>query len=68
MATVYIFEVEHKGERSAGVRAYDDTVKVEVRSGDPGGVPGEFEAHVKTCLQEWFDGASVVHTDTVEDA
>ena len=53
-----IFDIEHPGERAAGLRAYSEQVTVTVDSGDPGGVH-EFAEEMQQFLSEWFDGAAV---------
>lgn len=53
------FDVIHHGDALAGLRHYNDTVTVCVRSGDPGGEDGEFEEHIRQAIAEWFDGAAV---------
>lgn len=53
------FSVYIPSELSAGIRGFSDTVAVIVYSGDPGGDPGEFEAHIKESLMEWYDGGKV---------
>ena len=55
----YIFEINHPGEPAAGIIGFTDTVSVKIESGDPGGEPGEFEAHIQEALAEWYDGAQV---------
>ena len=54
-----LFDIEHKGELSAGINGYSDRVEIIVESDDPGGEPGEFEQHMKEALAEWFDGAEI---------
>jgi hypothetical protein len=53
------FDVVHHGERSAGILAYSDTIRISVESGDPGGIEGEFEQYIRQCLAQWYDGARV---------
>jgi hypothetical protein len=53
------YDIHHPGERSAGVNAFEDTVTIEIESGDPGGNNGEFAEHMRDSLKEWFDGAKV---------
>lgn len=56
----FYYHVDHAGEEGAGIRAYSETVCVELTSGgEPGGDPGEFEEHMKEALSDWFDGAVV---------
>lgn len=62
----YKFTVVCPGEIGAGLRSYTEEVTISVESGDPGGDPGEFEAFLKDCLTEWFDGAGVCLIDDVE--
>jgi hypothetical protein len=57
--TTYNFHVEHAGEPGAGINPYNDTVWIEVESGEPGGTFGEFKEHVRQSLADWFDGAVV---------
>lgn len=54
-----VFNIHMPSELSAGLRGFTDTVTIFVESGDPGGVPGEFEEHCKEMLQEWYDGAGI---------
>jgi hypothetical protein len=53
------FGVYYPGERAAGIHSFSDGVEVSLRSGDPGGEPGEFAEHIRSALEEWFDGATV---------
>lgn len=53
------FQIVHPGEPFAGITGFNDEVEIIVESGDPGGEPGEFEAFMRDCLAEWYDGASV---------
>ena len=46
-------------EYAAGIIGFEDTIKVEIKSGDPGGEPGEFENYLRDCLNEWYDGGNV---------
>jgi nitrous oxide reductase accessory protein NosL len=55
----YVYDIDFSGEMGAGLRAFTDTVTVEVGSGDPGGDEDEFAEHVQNALADWFDGASV---------
>lgn len=57
--STFTFEVHHSGERAAGIWPYSDEITVNVQSGDPGGVEGEFTEHVRESLAQWFDGADV---------
>lgn len=66
-AKTWKFEVDHPGERAAGIWSFEDTVKVTVESGDPGGEPGEFEKDVRAFLLEWFDGAGVSEGEPVNN-
>lgn len=52
------FEVEVKGDVSAGIQPYSRRVKVSV-DGDCGGLDGEFAEHMRASLCEWFDTPSV---------
>lgn len=56
---VFEFEVVFPGEEAAGLRAFTETVKVAVGSGDLGGEDGAFQQHMQSALSEWFDGAGV---------
>jgi hypothetical protein len=53
------YDIYHPGERSAEINAFEDTVTIEVESGDPGGMDDEFAKHMRESLKEWFDGAKV---------
>ena len=55
-----VFEIEGPGELAAGIRPSYDQIAIEVVSGDPGGAPGEFEAHMAQTLREWYDDAKVI--------
>lgn len=59
MSRKFKFEIRVPSELSAGIRGFNDEVVVEVDSGDPGGVEGEFSEHMIGALREWYDGASV---------
>ncbi len=48
-------------------RDYDfngDTIRVAVEWGDPGGAAGEFEAFMRNCFTEWYDGPYVTAVPT----
>jgi hypothetical protein len=49
------FIVYHPGEAAAGIEPLNDTITVEVASGDPGGEPGEFEEAMVHSLSDWYD-------------
>jgi len=55
----YKFEIYVPPEVSAGIRGFSDIITIEVESGDPGGVPGEFEKFMEDAFLEWFDGARI---------
>ena len=59
------FDVYHSGEYAAGIRSYSERVTVLVES-DPGGIPGEFAAHMRDALTEWFDGARLTLVEEVQ--
>lgn len=68
MTTTYSFDIDKPAELAAGLNGYTDTVTVLVGSGDPGGELGEFEAYMRDCLAEWFDGARVTLNDGARKA
>ena len=53
------FTIRHPGEVGAGLRSFTDEVTVTCKSGQWGGEPGEFEAYIRDCLVQWYDGAAV---------
>lgn len=53
------YDIYHHGERSAGINAFEDTVIIQIDSGDPGGEDGEFAEFMRQSLADWFDGAKV---------
>ena len=53
------FSIYHPGERMAGIRAFEDNIKIIIESGDPGGEPGEFEKYIQKFLKEWYDAEVV---------
>lgn len=55
MSRVIVFDVCVPGDYAAGIRGFSDTVTITVDSGDPGGEPGEFEAHIRQALVEWYE-------------
>ena len=56
---IYKFDIYVPGEYSAGIRGFTDAITVMVDSGDPGGIPGEFEEFIIEALAEWYDGGVV---------
>lgn len=58
-----LFTIHHPGEVGAGLRSFTDEVTVACKSGQWGGEPGEFEAYMRDCLKEWYDGAAVTPND-----
>lgn len=54
-----IFNIHSPSELSAGLVGFDDTVKIEIESGNPGGDPGKFAKETAQFLQDWYDGAQV---------
>lgn len=56
----FTFQIEHHGERAAGIHPYTDTLTIELASGEPGGESGEFQEHIRKALLEWYDGAIVM--------
>lgn len=56
---IYKFDIYQPGEKAAGIQCFEDTIRIEVESGDPGGISGEFRDHMKQALIEWYDGAKV---------
>lgn len=58
MSNQHVYLVEHGGEPAAAIRPYLDIVEIAVAY-DAGGDPGEFEAHMLSAVEDWFDGASV---------
>jgi len=65
MKTTY--EIENAGDSEAGLPAYQEEVQINVRSGDPGGEPGEFAEYMRVALAEWFDGAKVSIANGADD-
>lgn len=55
----YKFNIAVPSEPSAGIRGFTDTILITVESGDPGGVPGEFEKHIIEALSDWYDGGHI---------
>lgn len=55
MSRAIVFDICVPGEYAAGIRGFTDIVTITVDSGDPGGSPGEFEAHMRLALVEWYD-------------
>jgi len=53
------FYVDHPGETAAGLNSYSETVHIILESGAAGGEPEEFKNHMKDCLADWYDGATV---------
>lgn len=51
----YEFDVRIPSEPAAGIAGGTETVEVRVKSGDPGGEPGEFEVEIIKFLREWYD-------------
>jgi hypothetical protein len=56
------FHISYHGEIAAGFNGYSDEITVTCKSGEWGGSPGEFEEHMRNCLSEWYDGATVTRT------
>lgn len=54
------FHVFFPGELAAGLRAFNDSVKIACGSGDFGGEPGEFEEFMRQCLADWYDCSVVI--------
>lgn len=54
---MYVFKAP---DPSAGEWGFSDNVTVMVSSGNPGGVPGEFEEYMRNVISEWYDGARVI--------
>ena len=63
-----VFDINHSGEKAAGISAYSDVVTVDVESGCPGGEKGEFEEYIQDCLTHWYDGALVKHRKPKTDS
>jgi hypothetical protein len=53
------FVIDFPQELSAGFCGFTDVVTIAVRSGDPGGEPGEFEQYIRSALSDWYDGANI---------
>jgi len=66
MSKIYKFYVEFSGEPTAGLNSFTDIVSIEIDSGDPGGVDGEFDEYIRECISEWFDGAGVEPLEKAE--
>lgn len=52
------FEIEHSGERAAGLLPYSETVKIEVEYGF--GDQTEMAEMFRDALASWYDGAKVL--------
>jgi hypothetical protein len=56
------FSIHSSGDMSAGMYPYDDEITVEVKSGEPGGDPGDFVKFIKESLDDWYqfhDGTKI---------
>lgn len=63
-----LFTIHHPGEVGAGLLSFTDEVTVTCKSGQWGGEPGEFEAYMRECLEQWYDGAAVALNDKISRA
>jgi len=56
----YTFYIDMPSDMSAGLHGFTDKLTIILESGDPGGEEGEFETFMRECLNEWYEGASVM--------
>lgn len=57
MVTQLTFDVQHPGDRAAGITPSPSRVQINFLDGDPGCRPVAFGQHMRDCLANWFDGA-----------
>lgn len=55
-----VFYIEVPPEEAAGMIGCNDTVTIQVESGNPGGEDGEFTEYMKDVLKEWYDTPRVI--------